>query len=84
MRTLPQNLVYLARKGLAPIGIMPDGKKEYAEIWGCALHVAGSAVTFALARSGAYAETPPSLEAVWESLTDLDPKIFATPITSVL
>lgn len=84
MRPLPQNLVYIARKGRAPIGITPDGQKEYAEVWGCALHVAGSACSFGMIRSGLYAEEPPSVEVVWECLTEVDPQIFATPIPSVL
>lgn len=84
MHPLPENLVYIARKGRAPIGIYPDGKKEFAEIWGCALHVAGSACSFGMLRAGRYAEEPPSVEVVWECLTAIDPKISATPIPSVL
>lgn len=84
MRPLPQNLVYIARKGRVPIGVYSDGGKMYAEVWGCALHVAGSACSFGLLRAGLYADEPPSVQVAWECLTGIDQQISATPIQSVL
>ena len=84
MPPIPSNLVYIARAQRVAVGITPSGSKEYVEVWGCAVHVTGSAVSFGLLRDGAFLHHPPSLETVWASICEVNHPICLKPITSVL
>ncbi len=83
MNAVPSNLVYIARAQRVSVGIRPDGSKEYVEVWGCAVHVHGSAVSFGLLRSGLYLHHPPSLEVIWETLSGSGEPMCLKPINSV-
>jgi hypothetical protein len=83
MHPYPEKLVYIARAQRVAVGICPDGSKEYVEVWRCAVHVRGAAVSFGLLRSGMFLHHPPSLPLVWETISGSGEPISMKPISSV-